>query len=232
MVNGIYKMDDIAHNTPHNAQDSGHDTSAQDRDALLDAVLNRAAFDGWSESTLQHAAESVGYTPLRVARAFPNGIADCIAYSSTRADEEMLRALAALPLKDMKIRERIETAVMTRLTQQRAHREAVRRALAYYALPPHAAAGMEALSRTMDHMWHAAGDRSTDFNFYSKRTLLAGVYFSTLGVWLEDETADLSDTRAFLQRRIENVLQFGKQTSGIMQKLNQWLAPITRKTAS
>ncbi len=64
----------------------------------------------------------------------------------------------------------------------------------------------------MDDIWFAAGDRSTDWNFYSKRGLLAGVFSSTLLVWLNDDSEGLAETRAFLDRRIGNVMQIPKVT--------------------
>lgn len=90
------------------------------------------------------------------------------------------------------------------------HKEAVRRALAYYAMPLHMAAGAAALARTADVMWQAAGDQSTDFNWYSKRALLSGVYSSTLLVWLNDANDGNEDTCAFLNRRIEDVMRIEK----------------------
>ena len=54
------------------------------------------------------------------------------------------------------------------------------------------------------------GDVSTDFNFYTKRAILMGVYSATLMRWFTDDSADGSATDAFLAARIENVMQFEK----------------------
>ena len=110
----------------------------------------------------------------------------------------------------MKIRERITTAVKTRLASLRPHKEAARRAAAFLTLPLHAALGAKLLYRTVDAMWRAAGDTSTDFNFYTKRAILAGVYSSTLMRWFNDASEDEAATDEFLAARIENVMQFEK----------------------
>jgi ubiquinone biosynthesis protein COQ9 len=120
----------------------------------------------------------------------------------------MEKSLAALDLKAMKIRARIAAAVMARIAALRPHKEAARRAAAFLTLPPHAALGARLVWRTVDAMWRAVGDTSTDFNFYTKRGILAGVYSATMMRWFTDTSADEHETTAFLAERIENVMQF------------------------
>ena len=64
--------------------------------------------------------------------------------------------------------------------------------------------------RTADRIWRALGDRSTDENFYSKRAILSGVLASTYARWFSDDAPDHAETWAFLDARIENVMQFEK----------------------
>ena len=108
----------------------------------------------------------------------------------------------------MKIRDKIALAVRSRLQQQVPHREALRAMASFLALPAHAGHATRLLWRTVDAMWHAIGDRSTDISYYSKRALLAGVYGSTLLVWLEDRSEGSADSLAFLDRRIDDVMAF------------------------
>ncbi len=202
---------------------------------ILDAALPAIVFDGWTLATLENAATSIGLTAFDVKRAFPNGVADALALFSSRADEQMLAALAAdYDLANMKIRERIATCVMVRLRQNTQHREAVRRALGFYALPWNASAGLTALYATVDAMWRAAGDTSTDYNFYTKRALLAGVFTSTVKVWLDDVSENLADTEAFLRRRIENVMEIekakAKLTAGF-SKVEDWMPDFMKRGA-
>lgn len=181
------------------------------RNALLDALLKHAPFDGWTQHALEKAAKDCGLSPFDAKRAFPQGIADALAYFATRTDEHMLAELARdYSLTTMKIRERIATAVMVRLRLLMPHREAVRRAVAFYAMPWNAPLGMKAVWATADAMWRAAGDTATDWNHYSKRVLLSKVYTTTLHAWLSDESEGLAETEAFLRRRIENVMQIEK----------------------
>ncbi len=196
-------------------------------DRILDAALPTIVFDGWTMTTLEKAATSIGLTDFDAKRAFPGGVGDALELFSKRADAAMLSTLAAdYDLPKMKIRERIATAVMVRLRQQAPHREAIRRALGHYAMPWNAAAGLEQLYTTCDAIWKAAGDTSTDYNFYTKRAMLAGVISTTVRVWLDDESEQLTDTESFLARRIENVMQIEKAKAKAKEsigKLEDWL---------
>lgn len=198
---------------------------------ILDAALPAVAFDGWTMGTLEMAAKSVGLTAFDVKRAFPGGVVDAVNGFAERATEQMLAALPA-NFTSLKIRERIAVAVMTRLRQQLPHREAVRRALAVYAMPWHAFEGMKQNYALVDAIWRAAGDTSTDYNFYTKRMILSKVYASTLVIWLDDASPDLADTEAFLRRRIENVMQFEKFKAKAKEglgKFEQWLPGSLRR---
>jgi ubiquinone biosynthesis protein COQ9 len=180
------------------------------REAVLAAALPHAAFDGFTQSMLERAGTEAGVTKADLARLFENGPASLIEFYSNWADAEMEKRLAAADLKAMKIRERIATAVKTRLAILKPHKEAARRAAALLSLPMHAALGAKLMYRTVDAMWRAAGDTSTDFNFYTKRGILAGVYGSTAMRWFNDTSEDEKPTEEFLAARIENVMQFEK----------------------
>lgn len=182
------------------------------RDAVLDAAMSHIPFDGWTREAAIRGAEDAGLDAAAAMRAFPGGQRDMIAWHLRQADRHMAEALADMDLGSLKIRERIATAVRTRLEQHMSHRDAIRKALTFLALPQNAPMAAQALYRTVDEMWHAAGDTSTDWNFYSKRGLLAGVYSSTVLYWLNDKSEGFEDTWAFLDRRIADVLKIPKLT--------------------
>lgn len=180
------------------------------RGAILDALLERAAFDGWTERTLQAAAADAGYDAALARAAFPGGLQDALARLYEQWDEAMIASLDEDEIQSLRIRERIALAVRTRLSQHVRHREALRRLVAVQMMPSHAPAASRALYRTVDAMWRAAGDTATDYNFYTKRGLLAGVYSSTFLFWLNDKSPEFSASWAFLDRRIENVMGIQK----------------------
>ncbi|HXB52478.1 MAG TPA: COQ9 family protein [Rhizomicrobium sp.] len=192
------------------------------REAVLARALPHAAFDGFTDSVLQKAGDQAGVTKTDLARLFEDGPISLVEFYSTSTDAEMEKRLAATDLKAMKIRERIATAVKTRLSILKPHKEAARRAASLLSLPMHAALGAKLVYRTVDAMWRAAGDTSTDFNFYTKRGILAGVYGSTAMRWFNDTSEDEKPTEDFLAARIDNVMQFEKFKSKAKEALSNF----------
>ena len=156
------------------------------RDRLLRAALPHVPFDGWSDAALLTAAAEIGLEPEEARQAFPGGPVALVAYHAAYADRRLEEALKEVELGEMRLRERIAHAVRLRLEQNAAHREAIRAALPILAQPTNGPHALASLYRTVDTIWFAVGDRSTDFGFYTKRALLAGVYLSTLLYWLND----------------------------------------------
>jgi ubiquinone biosynthesis protein COQ9 len=180
------------------------------RERILLAALPHVPFEGWSEASIAAGIADAGLDESATLRAFPGGALELIEYFNAYTDERMEAVLEQSDLGAMKVRDRIATAVRVRLDLLARHREAVRRGLAYLVLPQNVALGLKCLYRTVDAMWRGIGDQSTDFSFYTKRTLLAGVYSATLLYWLDDESEDFEDTFGFLDRRIANVLEIQK----------------------
>ena len=177
---------------------------------LAGGLAAQAAFDGWNEKAVLAAAELAGVDPDLARLAFNDGPVDMIDAWFQAVDEQMAAKYSAEDLGAMKIRERIKALVEARLEALEPDREGLRRALAILAAPPHLRKAAKMGWRAADKMWRLAGDTATDYNHYTKRTLLSGVYGSTISVFLDDESDDYSETRAFLDRRIENVMQFEK----------------------
>lgn len=176
------------------------------RDKLLDAALNHALFDGWSAAAIEAARADIRMSAEEVQALLPRGPVDLALAYHQRGDAQMIEALASEDLSAMRFRDRIAHAVRIRL--EVADKELVRRGFSLFALPQHSADGSRALWETADHIWNALGDTSRDINWYTKRASLSAVYSTTALFWLGDESPGSEATWAFLDRRIENVMQF------------------------
>jgi len=192
------------------------------RGELLEAMLAHVPFDGWTDKALVRGADDLGLDAAFVKLVFPGGPMEALEYWMDRADAAMVDELARRGVRDMRIRDRIATAVRVRLEQAAPHREAVRRAAGILALPQNTELAATGLWRTADAMWRAAGDTSTDYNYYTKRAILSGVYSSTLLAWMADDSEGFAETWAFLDRRIENVMQFEKVKGRLLKERESW----------
>lgn len=180
------------------------------RAALAPLLPSHAAFDGWSDEALAMAAQELGVPPGRARLAFPGGAGEMVDAWFDWIDKAMLMAFPPEQVAQMKIRDRIREFLLFRFETLRPHREALRRALAVLAMPQNLALAAQLAWRSADRIWRLAGDKATDFNHYSKRAILVGVYGSTTLVFLDDEDEDMAATRAFLGRRIDDVMRFEK----------------------
>lgn len=156
------------------------------------------------------AASELGVPADRARLCFPAGAVDMIDAWFDAIDLGMARAYPLERISKLKIRERIRDLVLFRIEVINPHKEALRRALAILAQPQNSMRGAKLAWRAADRMWRIAGDTATDFNHYSKRGILSALYTSTMLVFLDDATEGMTETRGFLDRRIDDVMKFEK----------------------
>ena len=179
---------------------------------LLKTFIEGAAFGSLSMENLELAGKEIGLSKGEVLILAPNGPISMIDYWFAQADEFMAQEIQKR--EGLKIREKATLAVRARLEYLGQNKEALRRAIALLALPQNAARGIKIGMRFVDAAWRAFGDKSTDFNFYTKRMTLLGVGISTAAFFLVDDSENNQETWNFLDRRIENIMQFEKAKAG------------------
>ena len=180
------------------------------RVALAPDIAASAIFDGWNETALLAAADMAGCDADVAKLAFPGGAMQMIAAWIESVDARMEAEWPKEKLAELKIRERIRTLVAFRLEAIDGLDEALRRALAIMSMPQNAPTSLKMGWNTADLMWRLAGDTATDYNHYTKRTILAGIYSATLAVFVNDESEGKEATYSFLDRRIDGVMKFEK----------------------
>lgn len=180
------------------------------RDRIILAALEDAVYDGWRWESVADSARKAGLDEDMARAVFPGGLADVLDGLADLADRAMLESLAGTDPQALKIRERVKLCVIKRLEFLQTHKEAVRGALAFQALPSHGFQAGRILWRTADRIWEWTGDTASDYNRYTKRALLSGILASTTLVWLNEDDPAMPRTLDFLGRRIENVIDMGR----------------------
>ena len=187
-----------------------------ERDAAIMAMLPNVEFDGWTIAALQASAGP------DADLLFPGGVPDLIEAYCDLGDRWMEEGAAAAGVSELRLSARVRAIIALRLEQNRPYKGAVRRALSVLAVPGHALLSARCTARTVDTIWHAAGDTSADFSWYTKRAILAGVYGTTLLFWLQDYSEDDVRTLAFLDRRLAGVGAIGsmrRRMGALMQRM-------------
>jgi ubiquinone biosynthesis protein COQ9 len=180
------------------------------RAQLALAVGENAVFDGWTEKAVDSSAAQLGVDAAIARLAFPKDQAGMMDAYIQAVDDAMAAHFTPELVASLKVRERIRELLWFRLETMGPAREAVRSGLAIFAMPQYAVKGLAIGWRSADLMWRLAGDSSTDFNHYTKRLTLSAVYASTLLAWLDDQSEGWTETSAFLDRRIGDVMRFEK----------------------
>lgn len=175
-----------------------------ERDAAIEAMLPLVAISGWTMRSLMDAAGP------DADLLFPGGTPDMIEAYIDWADRRMETAAAAADLSAMRLPDRVRAVIALRFKQNRPYKEAVRRAFGILSTPGNAKVAARSAARTVDSIWHAAGDTSADFSWYTKRAILAAVYGATLLYWLRDDSVEDERTLEFLDRRLAGVGRIGK----------------------
>lgn len=191
------------------------------RRELAPRIASAAVFDGWSAEAVATAAAEAGIDPAVADFAFGSDPMEMIAAWIDSVDLHMAGTVPAEFLAGAPIRERIRRLVLARLDAVAGLEESLRRALAIMALPRNAARALKLGWRSADAMWRLAGDRSTDYNYYTKRTILAGVYAATLAVFVDDKSEGKAEARAFLDRRIEGIIRFEKTKAQFLRPADE-----------
>ncbi|CRL12882.1 MAG: COQ9 family protein [Phaeobacter italicus] len=203
-----------------------HDTAPAADDVvnqLLDAALMHVPFDGWSDATFAAAVSDAGVDRIVADAICPRGAVDLAVAYHKRGDALMLEQLAAEDMTGLRFRDKIARAVQLRL-EVIDDKEAVRRGTTLFSLPQYAGDGVKLVWGTVDAIWTALGDSSEDINWYTKRGTLSGVYSATVLYWLGDDSLDHQATWEFLDRRIDNVMQFEKLKAKVQS--NPLLKPL------
>lgn len=193
------------------------------KDAIVLAAAPHVAFDGWGDEALAQGAVDAGYDADTAKRLFPDGAVDAIAHFATISDRAMVAAMQGADLDAMRVRDRVIFGVRARLEFLTPYREAVRHGLGTLMLPTHAMLMASITHTTVDAIWRQAGDRSADFNYYTKRGLLGAVYGATVLYWLNDKSENCADTWDFLARRIDDVLKIPPMKAKLEKAVEDFL---------
>lgn len=197
------------------------DQNREIQDTILLAALEDVPFDSWTWSVIEQAAQKKGYDSSALVKAFPNKLLDVLIHFSDWADRQMLVRLNKVDNTDIRIRDRVRQGVAERIDILQPYKEAFRSSASFWLNPLHKFTAGKIVWRTADEIWIWAGDTATDYNHYSKRALLSGVITSTMLAWLRDDSDNSQETLDFLDRRIDNVLKFGRVAGKVIGKFKK-----------
>jgi ubiquinone biosynthesis protein COQ9 len=186
------------------------DTLQEEQRNIFLKFTERCVFDGWNNKTFESVSLELYESPHQAYLFFPKGFSEIFDFLSLYIDSLMLDEINSHALQETKTHKKILELIALRIKLYTPFKKAITAYIATIYQPSSLSLASQNLWKTSDNFWHLAGDKSLDFNYYSKRIILCCVYSKTLLYWLNDNSQDSSDTFAFAAKEIEQVLTIGK----------------------
>lgn len=200
--------------------------------AALDAMLPLVPLYGWTSRALAEGLKEGGADPSDTAWRFPGGAPEMIeTFFALSLERAVARATPEIA-GEMRLGKRVRAVVAALLAELALHKDATRRALSWLILPRQAALSARLATTMVDSIWHAAGDQSADFSWYTKRASLAAIMLPTLLFWLNDMDFDNETTLAFFDRRLEGLSAIGRAGARVQKLCAGLVGPRTGRAAA
>ena len=168
---------------------------------------------GWSENLFDNISNESSYTCKEIYDLFPEGYLSIVQMYLEEVDEKMTKESEKINLIRLKIHERIRELCILRLNIMVKEKDLVSKTFLHLLLPHNYKFSSKNLYKTVDQIWFLAGDNSTDFNFYSKRIILASIYTSTMIHFINNDNMD--DTLFLLNKLLRKVSKIPQIKSNI-----------------
>jgi ubiquinone biosynthesis protein COQ9 len=188
------------------------------RKQLFDEIIKNVPFDGWSKEALRNASAALSLEPDYAEHLFADGIIEVVQMLITELDKEMLTRYHAKDRSEFGITKKVKEALKIRFQIMAERKLLFHQTIMYLTLPWNTPKAIKFAWNTADLIWHdVVGDNSLDFNYYSKRSLLSGVYAASLLYFISDNSIKHEDTFDFIDRKINDVVSLGRNLSKLKQ---------------
>uniref|UniRef100_A0A182M4I1 Uncharacterized protein n=1 Tax=Anopheles culicifacies TaxID=139723 RepID=A0A182M4I1_9DIPT len=172
---------------------------------ILDAALAFVQSHGWSKQAIAKGAEAVNY-PSVSHGLFPRGGIELVHHFYKQCNLKLIDYLKQETADVERVpnpSEFARKAIEFRLRLLEPYLKYWPQALGLMALPPNAPHSLANVLTLVDDICYYAGDRSVDFNWYTRRIGLACIYKTAELYMLQDSSAGFEKTWKFLERRME-----------------------------
>ncbi|KAJ3596645.1 hypothetical protein NHX12_003049 [Muraenolepis orangiensis] len=193
-------------------QEEEYETEEQLQTRILTAAVEFVPLYGWSMEAIAAGAETIGLSSASTGM-FDNGAGELVLHFVAQCNSKLTESLADQhnqvqvgQAEKKTTAEFLRDAVETRLRMHIPYIESWPKAMSILLLPHNIPDSLKHLCSLVDDIWYYAGDRSTDMNWYTKRAALTGIFNTTELVMIQDSSEDFQDTWAFLENRIQDVV--------------------------
>jgi ubiquinone biosynthesis protein COQ9 len=176
------------------------------QDKLANLFIQEVPKFGWSRETLLHCAKKQKLSTPNLALMFPSFEYDVLKYLIAQNNSLVEKNYNSFNNTRLKTRDKIKTIMELKFDSNTYLKDALPEMLKFLLRPGNIFMSIKMLHKNSDFIWNLAGDKSNDFNYYSKRGLLSMVYLATLIYWLNDKSNKGIGTKNFISKSVDGIV--------------------------
>jgi ubiquinone biosynthesis protein COQ9 len=176
------------------------------QDKLAKLFIQEVPKFGWSRETLLHCAKKQKFSTPNLALMFPSFEYDVLKYLIAQNNSLVEKNYNSFNNSRLKTRDKIKTIMELKFDSNAYLKDALPEMLKFLLRPGNIFMSIKMLHQNSDFIWKLAGDKSNDFNYYSKRGLLSMVYLATLIYWLNDKSNKGIGTKNFISKSVDGIV--------------------------
>jgi ubiquinone biosynthesis protein COQ9 len=176
------------------------------QDKLANLFIQEVPKFGWSRETLLHCAKKQKLSTPNLALMFPSFEYDVLKYLIAQNNSLVEKNYNSFNNSRLKTRDKIKTIMELKFDSNAYLKDALPEMLKFLLRPGNIFMSIKMLHQNSDFIWKLAGDKSNDFNYYSKRGLLSMVYLATLIYWLNDKSSKGIGTKNFISKSVDGIV--------------------------
>ena len=156
------------------------------KEEILKKTKKIVSIEGWSSDIfLKLQKQKIDKNDLFYL--FQNGYKDLLEYALQDINEKLEHKLKKINLINFPINKRIKKILLLRFDILNEEKKFYKKTFNHLLLPTNNKISKKSLYNSVNIMWYLAGDNSTDFNFYTKRLILSGIYTNALFIFFSKD---------------------------------------------
>ncbi|OXB76067.1 UNVERIFIED_CONTAM: hypothetical protein H355_000166 [Colinus virginianus] len=189
-----------------------YESEEQLQHRILTAALEFVPEHGWTAEAIAEGAKTLGLSAAAAGMFHSDGselILHFVSQCNTKLSDLLEQEQKQVQLGEAEKKptdQFLRDAVEARLRMVIPYIEKWPQAVSILLLPHNIPSSLNLLTSMIDDIWHYAGDQSTDFNWYTRRAVLTGIYNTTELVMMQDTSPDFEDTWRFLENRVADAM--------------------------
>ena len=175
------------------------------RGEIYNEIKKYVSLNGWSDEILKEVSKKSNFSYAEILVLFPNGYIELLNMYLNEINNKMTIESKKLNLIHLKVHQRIRELIILRLNIMSLEKKLISKTYFHLFLPNNFKFSSKALYKSVDQIWFVAKDNSTDFNFYSKRAILAWIYNLVILHFINND--NIEETINLLDKHLKIVSQ-------------------------